>query len=236
MAAKGYFSHVSPDGSTPWDWMAKVGYTYSYAGENLAVNFVDSDDVVSAWMASPEHRANILDANYTEMGYGIAQGEYQGKAATFVVQMFGAPPETIAAAVAVNTKPPVLKPTVQSPSGTASSVAASAQAEASSSQSEPVAAAASSSVLGASVASAPKEAAPTQASIFSQIATSPLTTADYIFTAIAAFFLVALLLKIFIKIKIQHPSLIFNGALMIFVINSLLLVNKYTIVSQLKIL
>lgn len=50
MAQKGYFSHTGPDGSQPWKWFAAAGYTYQYAGENLAVNFSESEDVVNAWL------------------------------------------------------------------------------------------------------------------------------------------------------------------------------------------
>src|SRR3989344_4628339 len=56
MAAKSYFSHESPEGKTPWYWLEQAGYEYVYAGENLAVNFIDSEDVVVAWMNSPAHR------------------------------------------------------------------------------------------------------------------------------------------------------------------------------------
>ena len=63
MAKNGYFAHTSPAGVTPWHWFEDVGYNFSYAGENLAVNFTDSQDVTNAWMNSPEHRANILNAN-----------------------------------------------------------------------------------------------------------------------------------------------------------------------------
>ena len=45
MATRGYFAHVSPDGKTPWYWHDAVGYKYTYAGENLAINFTDSSDV-----------------------------------------------------------------------------------------------------------------------------------------------------------------------------------------------
>jgi|GEM_PF-1062195 len=104
MAAQGYFSHVSPDGTMPWDWIARAGYNYSYAGENLAVRFSESGDVVNAWMASPAHRANILKADYREVGIGIAEGSYQGSPATFVVQFFGTKEETSAVtATAVST-------------------------------------------------------------------------------------------------------------------------------------
>jgi hypothetical protein len=91
MAAKGYFSHIGPDGKEPWAWIQGAGYDYQYAGENLAVRFVDSKDVVNAWMASPTHRANMVKASYTQIGVGVAQGMYQGQQATFVVQYFASP-------------------------------------------------------------------------------------------------------------------------------------------------
>jgi uncharacterized protein YkwD len=89
MAKKSYFAHVSPDGTQPWYWIIKEGYLYTYAGENLAVNFEDSDKVVEAWMNSPSHRFNILKRQYEDIGIGMAAGTYQGQPATFVVQMFG---------------------------------------------------------------------------------------------------------------------------------------------------
>ncbi len=91
MAAKGYFSHNTPDGKTPWHWFKLAGYEYAAAGENLAVNFTDSKDVTEAWMRSPTHRANIMSGNYTEIGIATAEGTYKGRAAIFVVQTFGRP-------------------------------------------------------------------------------------------------------------------------------------------------
>jgi len=91
MAANGYFSHVGPDGKTPWQWISEAGYQYQYAGENLAVRFIDSSDVVNAWMASPTHRANMIKPVYTSIGVGVAQGMYEGQSATYVVQYFAAP-------------------------------------------------------------------------------------------------------------------------------------------------
>lgn len=89
MAAKGYFSHTSPDGRTPWDWILDAGYLYGSAGENLAVRYTSAEGVQDGWMASPTHRQNILDPRYTEIGVAVAQGDYKGYATTFVVQMFG---------------------------------------------------------------------------------------------------------------------------------------------------
>ena len=95
MAEKGYFAHTSPEGIDPWYWIREAGYSFTYAGENLAVNFSDSEDVVSAWMDSPGHRANILNGTFTEIGVAIAVGEYKGQKTTFVVQMFGTPRTTV---------------------------------------------------------------------------------------------------------------------------------------------
>lgn len=106
MAAKGYFAHTSPDGKTSWYWFKQEDYSFSYAGENLAVDFNDSDAVEQAWMNSPTHRANILNAHFTEIGIATAVGTYEGRTTTFVVQMFGTPASApTSAPVAVNPAP-----------------------------------------------------------------------------------------------------------------------------------
>ncbi len=119
MVKKGYFSHQGPDGSMAWNWMDKVNYSYSYAGENLAVNFFDARDVVSAWMKSPTHRENILSPHFTEVGIAAARGVWEGKETVFVVQMFGAPPapDNISTGLAKNATPPKIykKPAESSP-------------------------------------------------------------------------------------------------------------------------
>src|SRR3989338_5878655 len=98
MATRGYFAHTSPDGLTPWHWLDVVGNNYSMAGEHLAVNFFESDDVDQAWMNSPTHRANIVKEGYKEIGIGIASGVYQGRNTTFVAQFFGTPIAVVQAA------------------------------------------------------------------------------------------------------------------------------------------
>ena len=64
MAANNYFAHNSPEGVTPWYWFKQAGYSFLYAGENLAVDFTESRDVENAWLNSPLHRANILNVNF----------------------------------------------------------------------------------------------------------------------------------------------------------------------------
>jgi uncharacterized protein YkwD len=114
MAAKGYFAHNSPEGLTPWHWFKTAGYNFVYAGENLAVRFYDSVDVVRAWMDSPGHRANILNSKFTEIGIGIAEGTFEGRPTVFVVQMFGAPASSFSrfptSVTKVDTLPPQTVP------------------------------------------------------------------------------------------------------------------------------
>jgi uncharacterized protein YkwD len=91
MLKSDYFAHNSPSGISPWYWFSKAGYSYSYAGENLAIDFYSASGVHEAWMNSPSHRANILDPNFIEIGVAVAAGEYQGKETTIIVQHFGTP-------------------------------------------------------------------------------------------------------------------------------------------------
>lgn len=114
MANSGYFAHTSPDGKTPWYWLDQVGYRYSMAGENLAVNFFESRDVAEAWMDSPTHRANIVKKNYTEIGIGVASGKYQGRNTVFVAQFFGTPISSTPTTTTSPTQP--LQPTTKEPS------------------------------------------------------------------------------------------------------------------------
>jgi hypothetical protein len=103
MAAKGYFAHTSPEGKSMRDWLSAAGYQYTYAGENLAVDFTESADVERAWMNSPTHRANLLKAEYTRVGYGVAEGMYEGRRVVFVAQYFATTPSdgerSVAAAI-----------------------------------------------------------------------------------------------------------------------------------------
>ena len=89
MFSKNYWAHFGPSGETPWSFILATGYDYEYAGENLAKNFLTSDAVVDAWMGSPTHKANILNGNYSEVGFAIIDGNLNGEDTTLVVQMFG---------------------------------------------------------------------------------------------------------------------------------------------------
>lgn len=104
MIAKDYWAHVAPDGTQPWYWFTQAGYDYTNAGENLAYGFSTSDAVITGWMNSAGHRANIL-GSYQDMGFGIANGEnYQGAQNTVVVAHYGTP-RAVAAAPAPTPAP-----------------------------------------------------------------------------------------------------------------------------------
>lgn len=86
-----YFSHYSPTGASPWDWIDKSGYDYYYAGENLAMNFLDTEEVIKGWLNSPSHRENLLNKDYKDMGIAVVSGDFnsEGINRILVVQMFG---------------------------------------------------------------------------------------------------------------------------------------------------
>jgi hypothetical protein len=72
MATNNYFAHDAPDGTSPWYFFDQSGYSYTTAGENLALTNQSASSVVDGWYNSPGHRANMLSADFTEVGYGIA--------------------------------------------------------------------------------------------------------------------------------------------------------------------
>jgi uncharacterized protein YkwD len=72
MRDRGYFDHVTPEGLDPFDRAERAGQTAR--AENIAMGQQDPAEVMTAWMNSPGHRANILDCSLTRLGVGIAQG------------------------------------------------------------------------------------------------------------------------------------------------------------------
>jgi hypothetical protein len=127
MLAKGYWAHFSPDGTSPWSFFSSFGYKYRYAGENLARDFSDPTSAVNAWMASPTHKDNILNANYRDIGIVVVEGKLSGADTTIIVQFFGsqmsgAPAIPVAQAKEVSTSAPspkvIAKATVSTPAPT----------------------------------------------------------------------------------------------------------------------
>ena len=77
MRDQGYFSHTSPTYGTPFQMIKSFGLSFRTAGENIANGYATPQAVVNGWMNSSGHRANILNASYTQIGVGyVAQGHY----------------------------------------------------------------------------------------------------------------------------------------------------------------
>ncbi len=89
MFSENYWAHFAPSGKTPWDFILGSGYHFTFAGENLAKNFYSSEEVVAAWMNSPTHRDNLLNAHYKDIGLAVMEGVLNGQKTTLIVQEFG---------------------------------------------------------------------------------------------------------------------------------------------------
>jgi len=243
MAEKSYFAHTSPEGVTPWYWIDQAGYSYVYAGENLAVNFYDSVDVQDAWMDSPTHRQNILSPNFNEIGIATSKGTYKGDRTTFVVQMFGSQKASVASASAQNNSAEedlvaltqseevveeeefVLGSEIEKPA-VAQEVVVKETTE------EPV--------VESFVSTVNPEATPEDLQSVKQTTTeakrytswvqrlmvSPTNVVESLYITLAVLVIFSLVLKIFIEIRKQHPRNIAYGVLLLVLIVAFMHLNR----------
>ena len=100
MITNQYWAHTSPSGVEPWKWFGDVKYDYSEAGENLAKGFYSTNAAMTAWLNSPEHKENIVNKNYKDVGFAILTGELDGKQTTIIVVLYGLQTQDLAASVA----------------------------------------------------------------------------------------------------------------------------------------
>lgn len=92
MCEEQYFAHTSPAGIGAGELADSFGYDYISVGENLAFgSFAGDAAVVTAWMDSPGHRANILNSKFTEIGVGVTRCLFEGRSVWLAVQYFGRP-------------------------------------------------------------------------------------------------------------------------------------------------
>lgn len=93
MVEKRYWSHETPNGDQPWVFIDQSGYNYSQAGENLAYGFLSSEATISGWMNSQSHRENMLDGDYRDVGFGIANTDsfVSGEPETVIVAFYASP-------------------------------------------------------------------------------------------------------------------------------------------------
>lgn len=78
LLARGYYSHVSPEGSDPMSRARAAGYTADLIAENLHQRIAPVEAVLEDWLRSPAHRRNLLDPGAKELGLGLAIGPGYG--------------------------------------------------------------------------------------------------------------------------------------------------------------
>jgi len=82
---RNYFAHNSPTYGTPFQMLRSFGIQFSAAGENIARGQRTPAEVVTSWMNSPGHRANILSTSFNQIGVGAAR---DARGTLFWTQMF----------------------------------------------------------------------------------------------------------------------------------------------------
>ena len=217
MLQNNYFAHVSPSGTTPWVWIEKSDYDYLIAGENLAMNFYNSDQTMKAWLNSEAHRKNILLPEFKDIGIAVGSGLINNQNTTIVVQVFGKsktamPIQIVQKPIVTNTPKP--KPQVVAKATVRPTV-------------NPTAVPSTSFVPTTSATPTVK---PTPSVIQVAQVKSEITFAkdnqgwsmysynlflERLMVILVAITLVILVLKIMVNINIQVPELIFRGVVLI---------------------
>ena len=90
MAQHGFFGHASRDGTSPEARVERAGYDYRGTAENIAAGQMTPEAVMAGWVASPGHCANLMDADYTDMGVALASNR-RSRMGAYWTQVFGAP-------------------------------------------------------------------------------------------------------------------------------------------------
>lgn len=91
MAASGELSHTGAHGSSFAHRIQAEGYKFWRGGENIAAGYRDVNSVMAGWMRSPGHRANILNREVSEVGFGVVTSSAPGTEKTWWCAVFAAP-------------------------------------------------------------------------------------------------------------------------------------------------
>ena len=234
MFQNNYFAHTSPAGIEPWYWFGKANYDYRMAGENLAMNFISSNEVLQAWLNSESHRKNLLLNDFQETGIAVGSGMINGQQTIVVVQEFGRP--RTAPVLVVNNIKPVATPR-PSPSTTVSG--SPAPSPSTKPNLTPKPSLTPKPIIKATPISLKKvvQAIPQVKSAESKKYSWPEYVSYFandsfkkmmiLFSAITV---LILLLKVFVSFRIQFPALILKSALLIVISLSFVLIKdeKFT--------
>lgn len=226
MLKNSYFAHTSPSGITPWYWLKEAKYNFVYAGENLAVDFTESENVEYAWLNSPKHRENIMNSHFTDIGIATIDGMFEGKNTTFVVEFFGSPSPISATPkpvtpnkVAVNTNTTVT-PTV---AGASAENIPKVENIKIISENDKLIVAKNENVTE-EVPVVPTTIEPTKSvsTWYERLVVSPTNVIRIIYTIIFALVLVAVLLMLTREYQKHHTKHLVMGMILMFIITSLL--------------
>lgn len=242
MMTRDYFAHDTPDGRKPWSFIDRGQYDYVYAGENLAVDFVSAKTIHQAFMRSPSHRANILNAHYQDIGVAVINGRLGGHETELLVEFFGtkrrSPTRAVARAAASPTPAVAVKPDLgPARSGARAGLAAEErlpppEVPRATPPAGPEPVGESETVVRGLAVTAGEPAAPVTTEPIlvlgvennaGQIVSIILSFSNFFLIALAIFLTAALLLNIFIRIRVQHPDVIVQSIAVVSLICAMVL-------------
>ncbi len=224
MIDRGYFSHDTPEGKRPWEWIDRSAYDYVYAGENLAMDFVTAEVVHDAFMKSPSHRRNILNPRYQDVGIAVLRGELNGRDTILLINFFGSERANVAPIAAAQELPRLTDSLEVTPPDTIAGVEVTDVAPA--------------SPAHEGVAPPILDAQNEGIIVVTTKDTSTRLLVDWVieysnifFIAFLIFMLISLALNVFVKIQVQHTGMILQSSVVIALLIALLLV-KFHFVEQ----
>ncbi len=253
MLSRNYFAHISPDGKKPWDWINRGEYSYLYVGENLGMNFSSAESVHNALMLSPSHKRNILNNIYRDIGIAVLSGAIDGQETNLLVELFGSKKSTpsfiaVKPKETVTVTPPVKQPEVN---GTTTEVLASEIKPENNLPVTPAPEIATTTLVANVQQETPIETGavkaietspnqeiehnlPPTVTYVSSLKVKPAGLADkfinlenYINYGALTLIIIALLVNIFVKIRIQHKPVIIQALLVIIFITGLIFLHLH---------
>ena len=227
MVDRNYFSHYTPDGEKPWEWVDRQQYDFVRFGENLAIDFITAKAVLTAFEASPSHNKNVTNPLYADIGVAMVNGTIEGRETNVMAVLYATAREPIALAptaeaasstpptVPVAVTPPptttIVPPTIVStpPTPTTSGHIIVDGRQVAGFEEEEIAPTTSAM---ADITISPDKAAVSASETWLQKAVS--WSHNFYFLLILAFILIALV-NIFVAVRVQHRSTIIASFFMI---------------------
>ncbi|MEK6222950.1 MAG: CAP domain-containing protein, partial [Chloroflexota bacterium] len=90
MGCNHFVSHTSPITGNVYQRITSLNYSFSFAGENIATGYNNADDLFAGWMTSLEHKDNMLNPDFSEIGIGFASIE-ESDFRSYVTAVFASP-------------------------------------------------------------------------------------------------------------------------------------------------